>query len=520
MRLHRISKRVQNRFCQNITSTTCRIYDTDALNNGFIQCCSHTTSNAFLPALHQLPHRIRWYGSETKIELEEQILPGLESIRPFIRTCLASDERTRKQGLNMEFAVSFLGTGGGTPCAHRISSCTALRLGGQAYIFDACEGVSRQIAFSRIPLTSISKIFISHLHGDHLYGLVPLILSVTVAHRQTQQNPQMIEKHRKEHGEMASLEIYGPPGLYNYVVMTLALSCSKVNYLNIKIIELVGGREERGPKLSQPRMRGRRNIFLSHYPEIETPFLTRQYLEKNRDNIWVIDEPEPISEISAKMGAKFGHTDGHHRLPNDVNLGIGRRLHIKAAELDHIGGVQTFGYTVEEQPPPGTIDADKAKSLGVRPSIKYSLLKSGLSVPTDDGKGEVRADQVIVKSFRPRKFAFLADHRFVTRPMAQLCKDADLLVHEATLSKDDGLIKIRMRGHNTAYNAGVFGKEMGCKVVALNHFGGTVVGGDYVRAIVSEAREGNQNSSQIIATHDFMEVYIPRGGFDFNNAQK
>ena len=126
-------------------------------------------------------------------------------------------------------------------------------------------------------------------------------------------------------------------------------------------------------------------------------------------------------------------------MPNDVNLGAGRRLHIKAAELDHLSGVQTFGYTVEEQPPPGNIDVEKAKALGVMPGKKYSFLKCGIPVPTDDGTEEVHPDQVLIQSFRPRKFAFLADHRRVPTQMAQLCTNADLLIHEATLSKKDGL---------------------------------------------------------------------------------
>lgn len=74
-----------------------------------------------------------------------------------------------------------------------------------------------------------------------------------------------------------------------------------------------------------------------------------------------------------------------------------------------------------------------------------------------------------------------------------------------------------MRGHNSAYNAGVFGKEMGCRVVALNHFGSASSGKDYVSSMVSEAHEGNKNASQIIATYDFLEIFVPRGGFDFVN---
>ena len=65
---------------------------------------------------------------------------------------------------------------------------------------------------------------------------------------------------------------------------------------------------------------------------------------KNKDNVWVIDEPEPITDQTVRRGV--GHKDGFHRLPNDTNLGIERRLHIRAAELDHLRGVQTFGYTV------------------------------------------------------------------------------------------------------------------------------------------------------------------------------
>eukprot|EP00584_Thalassiosira_punctigera_P014017 CAMPEP_0172558758 /NCGR_PEP_ID=MMETSP1067-20121228/80783_1 /TAXON_ID=265564 ORGANISM="Thalassiosira punctigera, Strain Tpunct2005C2" /NCGR_SAMPLE_ID=MMETSP1067 /ASSEMBLY_ACC=CAM_ASM_000444 /LENGTH=404 /DNA_ID=CAMNT_0013348191 /DNA_START=580 /DNA_END=1794 /DNA_ORIENTATION=+ len=401
---------------------------------------------------------------------------------------------------------------------HRNGSCTALRLGGQTYLFDVSEGTMRQLQFTKILPSSITKIFISHLHGDHLFGLVPTVLDIMVAHKSLSANPQKKAKHKRVHGEKATLEIYGPPGLYNYICMVLSLSCSKFNYLEVNVIELVGGREERGPVASRSRQKTHRNVFLSHYPEVGIPMISRKYLQQNKDNVWIIDEPKPITAESAESGAAFTHADGFHRLPNDVNLGMGRRLHIKAAELDHLRGVQTFGYTVEEQPPPGNIDVEKAKAMGIQPSKKYGLLKCGISVATDDGTGEVHPDEVLIESFRPRKFAFLADHRRIPTQMVQLCRNADMLVHEATLSKEDGLDKIKMRGHSTPYRAGQFGKELGCKVVALNHFASTSAGREHAHGRVSEAREGNQNASQIIASYDFMEVWIPRGGFDFVGA--
>ena len=405
-------------------------------------------------------HRLtqsRLYLSDSKIEIARNPHSGTELIQPYLRTCLKDVPLDVDANKSMEFTVSFLGTGGGAPTRNRNGSCTALRLGGQTFLFDVCEGTQRQLGFTRIWPLSITKIFISHLHGDHLFGLVPLILEIQVAAK-VQSNAAGRKKKFGMSEELPVLEIYGPPGLYNYINMTLALSCAKVNYLNVTVIELVGGREERGPNALQRR--GRRNVFLSHYPEIETPKIRRQYLEavsnisnfclvlyygyltflfslfweQNENKVWVIDNPEQVTADMLEIGG-----DGYHRLPNDPNLGSNRRLFINAAELDHLAGVQTFGYTVEEQTPPRNIDPEKASALGLKPGKKYSLLKAGLSVPTDDGTDIVYPDQVLMEYVRPRKVAILADHRLVPAPMAQLCMDSDFLVHEATLKKSDGL---------------------------------------------------------------------------------
>jgi len=49
----------------------------------------------------------------------------------------------------------------------------------------------------------------------------------------------------------------------------------------------------------------------------------------------------------------------------------------------------------------------------------------------------------------------------------------------------------------------------------LNHFGGTAFGESLMTGILAEARDGNENASEIIASYDFMEIYVPRGGFSF-----
>jgi hypothetical protein len=229
----------------------------------------------------------RCYGSRTIVELEEQTLPGMELIQPYMRSALNTNN-VHHDPTSAEFVVTFLGTGGGAPTRHRLGSCTALRLGGQTFLFDVTEGTLRQLEFSRIMIGSITKIFITHLHGDHIFGLVPVILGILVSHKVSMSNPMKKGKHQREHpGDLPILEIYGPPGLYNYIAMVLSLSCSKVNYLNIHVIELVGGKNERGPPRI-PRGKGNigvggggtRNIFLSHYPEVDIPLISRQYLEQ------------------------------------------------------------------------------------------------------------------------------------------------------------------------------------------------------------------------------------------------
>ncbi len=78
--------------------------------------------------------------------------------------------------------------------------------------------------------------------------------------------------------------------------------------------------------------------------------------------------------------------------------------------------------------------------------------------------------------------------------------------------------KIKIRGHNTAENAGIFGGEMGCVVVALNHFASKAISEEVIESLLAEARKENGGKSQIVASYDFMEVWIPRGGFNFNSA--
>jgi ribonuclease BN (tRNA processing enzyme) len=241
-----------------------------------------------------------------------------------------------------------------------------------------------------------------------------------------------------------------------------------------------------------------------------------QTQKDKEDRTWTISSPAALDKETLESGLLI-RQNGFRELPNETNSGFDRQLFVKAAELDHLKGVQTFGYTVEEQTPPGIIDPEKAKALGLQPSKKYSLLKCGIPVMNDDGSTLIEPHQVLTQTFRARKLAFLADHRRVPESMAKLCTNSDVLIQEATLSIKDGIDKVKIRGHNNAYNAGVNGNRFGCKVVALNHFASQNAYEGNVDEMVREAQSGNGGASRIVASYDFIELWVPRGGFEFDD---
>ena len=108
--------------------------------------------------------------------------------------------------------ITFLGTSSGVPTRSRNVSSVALRLPQRAevWLFDCGEGTQHQLLRSDIKSSQIRRIFVTHMHGDHIFGLMGAIASSGLA------------------GNAQNIDIYGPSGLEEYLY-----ACAKYSYMNL-----------------------------------------------------------------------------------------------------------------------------------------------------------------------------------------------------------------------------------------------------------------------------------------------
>ena len=85
----------------------------------------------------------------------------------------------------MTFKVTILGSSAAMPMAGRHHSAHALNVHEQFYLVDCGEGTQTRLVECGINPLKINAIFITHLHGDHLYGLFPLIATLGLMGRST-----------------------------------------------------------------------------------------------------------------------------------------------------------------------------------------------------------------------------------------------------------------------------------------------------------------------------------------------
>ena len=136
-------------------------------------------------------------------------LPKYDASGMLIDIGSSADGRT---GTGADFELTVLGSGACSPSPWRGASCTAIRVRDSFWLFDVGEATQVQLQKSAVRPSKIDKIFITHAHGDHCFGL-PGLLCLIARGRDRGAKP---------------LEIYGPAGLRAFVRATLAFTGTRM----------------------------------------------------------------------------------------------------------------------------------------------------------------------------------------------------------------------------------------------------------------------------------------------------
>ena len=121
--------------------------------------------------------------------------------------------------------LTILGCYSATPRTLGNTTAQVLELGKHMFLIDCGEGTQVQLRKHKIKFNRIKHIFISHLHGDHFFGLVGLISTFRLLNRE------------------ADLHIYGPKGIKEAITLQLKLADSWTNY-NLYFHELTSKTSE------------------------------------------------------------------------------------------------------------------------------------------------------------------------------------------------------------------------------------------------------------------------------------
>jgi ribonuclease Z len=356
----------------------------------------------------------------------------------------SEDSSHTASGADMEIVI--LGSGACSPSPIRSASSLALRLRDRHWLFDVGEGTQVQLQKCSVGPSRIDRIFVTHSHGDHCFGLPGLLCLIA----------------RDRDRDAPPMEIYGPTGLRAFLRVTLRFSGT--SFLPRYVVHELH---------SIPFLHSRR----PQPAPLIVPGGDAQPSEAGEQPGGRDIQPDPDGTWSL-LRTPYGDDGGY--------------LTVRAAPLRHTA--PTVGYVVTEDDKPGRLLPEVVMPLLLRNSARLreewgvrnpnSLLKTikalgvGESLTLPDGT-VIRQSDALGGVRRGRKVAVLGDCCDASL-CAGIAQGADILVHEATnayLPKygDRGGANALerdtfTRGHSTPQMAGAAAKAFGAKALLLNHF--------------------------------------------------
>ena len=415
--------------------------------------------------------------------------------------------------------LQFIGTASCIPGITRGVSCTAIRRNGAFMVFDAGEGTQKLMQESSVTVTKIQRIFVTHVHGDHTFGLAGLLCLTG----------QEVDRSGPP------VDVYGPVGLRGYLRASLQLTASRIA-APYRVHELVGvpwcmplpahrspppvpdvGLSLDGRYGEQP---GGRDIvadadgcwtLVDEACGIGAVEYEPGGLGKAKgggkgamgQQQWAAERAEPRAESGrpprGKRGEAFPSTshDGH--------------VLVRAAPMVH--SVPCVGFVVTEAPRLGRLNdglvtplikanaaALRAKGYSEPLKLKqaFKKMKPGDAFTFPDGA--VLTGRDAVSPPRQGRAVVICGDTADASALAPLVGPGgcDVLVHEATnaflpgMDKGTSFSEVRRNsarhGHSTPESAGAFAKRIGARRLVLHHFSPRYKGDAHALSVLNMLR--------------------------------
>jgi ribonuclease Z len=379
----------------------------------------------------------------------------------------------------------------------------------------------------------IRAVFITHLHGDHIYGLPSLLQNIG----------ELVQFRRRlaiENGDDGSdpvIRIYGPHGIRGFLrtslywtpplgcrfsVSELAPRDSDFEHLRGLSINSIGSKDEvfGVPPEEFP------DLMLDspppHPDEVRADDVYAS--EDGLWHVWSDDDGSGVEVVAAPL---------KHRVPCFGYVFRESEAQAKAASSRRNVSSSTiverpvvFDQGGEGHPEEYVVDVVKAKSLGVH-GRQYSVLRSGRSV-TIKKTGVVVSPSDVAEVFcgvegarvaragskkevpgngsdldvSPRKVVILGD-TCDSSAIAEAARGADLMTHEATFA-NNLVDKARTAMHSTARMAGAFAKQIQARKLVLTHFSSRYES-VHLAALITET-EGSSSTTPASGRRDGSEL--------------
>ena len=110
------------------------------------------------------------------------------------------------------FRINILGCGSALPTLRHYNSSQVVEVRGKLFMIDCGEGTQMQLRKSHIKFTKLSAVFISHIHGDHCFGLIGMISTFGML------------------GRTAPLHVYAPKELENMLAAQIKMFCPHLTF--------------------------------------------------------------------------------------------------------------------------------------------------------------------------------------------------------------------------------------------------------------------------------------------------